>query len=563
MRFADFLTFDAAATALYDDPNGQRRCRACLTKLAETARRHPGKFLAEAARKDVRRGVAFRSKPLDDLETAVFAQRLADRLPAKPAGGNYGDFLRHSVRSQGDVLGDMNWDTWEITKAAMELGGVDPNDLTDPKKSPAERLALVNQINWQNVTVPRLKAKLGPSFRVDDAWKRQFGIERLQRIKAAVEQGQPITDPQDRKLLGIWRTLEVQFGREILPAGPESDVGMTRLPMSRADRRRFYHALTGTNESVETPLRLSAESAYDYLARYGVEAVTDEEAKDLYLARILQDLRNRTAFIPSFARGTEADRKRWRDSASRSWGGFLPAARFYDPGSAPGFAQRLSGMTTRGFKMRTNPSGRRVPYAYGAPEEFAWPGGSEDMPGIKYSVDVLSQEVPDEKINTFYRSRTPEANAAVQRELVAPSAAVAAEGQVVGWRGNGSGCYPTANPPTQWGRTSTGLKQIRYQAAKPKGDASSGRSLADGVIRQWLVLGPVAVSAEAKADTAKFEMIKGEADLAPDAGDKVGKAAWKTADSEDEMLDFASLWGKKTDVVAYAAVYLWSPADQT
>lgn len=147
--------------------------------------------------------------------------------------------------------------------------------------------------------------------------------------------------------------------------------------------------------------------------------------------------------------------------------------------------------------------------------------------------------------------------------LLVASAAVAADGQIVGWRGNGSGCYPTATPPTQWGRTSTGLKQIRYQAAKPKGDASAGKSLADGVIRQWLVLGPVAVPAAAKADTAKFEMIKGEADLAPDAGDKVGKAAWKAADSEDEMLDFASLWGKKTNVVAYAAVYLWSPADQT
>ena len=143
------------------------------------------------------------------------------------------------------------------------------------------------------------------------------------------------------------------------------------------------------------------------------------------------------------------------------------------------------------------------------------------------------------------------------------AAAEAADAQIVGWRGNGSGCYPTARPPTQWGRASTGLKQIRYQAAKPKGDASAGRSLSDGVIRQWLVLGPVAVPAGAKADTAKFEMIKGEADLAPDAGDKVGRAAWKTADSEDEMLDFASLWGKKTDVVAYAAVYLWSPADQT
>ena len=53
------------------------------------------------------------------------------------------------------------------------------------------------------------------------------------------------------------------------------------------------------------------------------------------------------------------------------WGGFLPPARFYDPGNDPGFAQWLAGMTTRGFKMRTNPSGRRVPAGYNEPEEIA------------------------------------------------------------------------------------------------------------------------------------------------------------------------------------------------
>ncbi|MGA2620870.1 MAG: hypothetical protein ABSF26_24880 [Thermoguttaceae bacterium] len=418
LTFTDFLSFDAAATALYDDPDSQRRCRACLTRLSETARRHPGKFLAEAAQRDVRKGVAFRQKSLDDTEHAVFAQRLAGRLPTKPAGGNYGDFLYQNVRTQGDVLGGLQWENWEVTKAAMKLGGVDPNDLNDPNKSPAERLALVNHINWANVTVPRLKAKLGPSFHVDDAWKRQFGIERLQRIKEAVERGQPITDPQERGLLGIWRTLEVQLGKEILPAGPESDVGMTRLPMSQADRTRFYKTLTGTNESVETPLRLSAQSAYDYLTKYGVDVVSDQEATDLYLTRILHDLQSRTAFIPSSPRGSEADTKRWRDSAARSWGGFLPAARNYDPANAPGFAQWAAGMTTRGFKTRSNPSGRQVPYAFNEPEEFQRRG---DVPGIKYVIDAPSQEIPNEEINAFYRSGTPEANAAVQRELVAPA----------------------------------------------------------------------------------------------------------------------------------------------
>jgi hypothetical protein len=78
-------------------------------------------------------------------------------------------------------------------------------------------------------------------------------------------------------------------------------------------------------------------------------------------------------------------------------------------------------MTTRGFTTRANRSGRRVPSDYPEPEPFDWPGGLEDMPGIKYSIDVASQEVPDEKTNTFYRSRTPEANAAVQNELMKPA----------------------------------------------------------------------------------------------------------------------------------------------
>ena len=379
--------------------------------------------LAEAVNRDVRKGVAFKQRPLDDLEHAVFAQRLARRLPPARSAA-YGDYLRQSVLSQGEVLGDMQWEAWTATKAAMELGGVSPDDLADPNRSPAQRLAAVSRMDWRKVTLPRLKVALGPSFTVPDDWKRVFGIERLKRIKVAVEKGQPIADPHDRRLLGIWRTLEVQLGQDILPAGPDDDVGMSRLPMSLKDRKRLYRTLTGTNEGTEMPLRLSPQSAYDHLTKYGMEVISDDEAKDLYLARILDDLQNKTAFVPSSPRGSEADRKRWRDSAARSWGGFLPAARCYDPGNDPGFSQWLAGMTTRGFKTRTNPSGRQVPYAYREPEEI---GRAGDMPGIKFSIDVPSQEVPDEKINAFYRSGTPGAVEAVQQELEKPAR------DAVGW----------------------------------------------------------------------------------------------------------------------------------
>jgi hypothetical protein len=87
-------------------------------------------------------------------------------------------------------------------------------------------------------------------------------------------------------------------------------------------------------------------------------------------------------------------------------------------------------MTTRGHKTRLNPSGRRVPYDYNEPEEFHWPDDAEDMPGIKYTIDAPSAEVPDENINAFYQSQSPEAAEAVERELMKPAR------DAVGWLRN-------------------------------------------------------------------------------------------------------------------------------
>ena len=94
--------------------------------------------------------------------------------------------------------------------------------------------------------------------------------------------------------------------------------------MSPKDRKRFYRTLTGTNESADpaqTALQLSPQSAYDNLTRYGVEIISDDEAKDLFLSRILAALRSNNAFVPASPQGSEPDRKRWHDSAARSWGG--------------------------------------------------------------------------------------------------------------------------------------------------------------------------------------------------------------------------------------------------
>ena len=63
---------------------------------------------------------------------------------------------------------------------------------------------------------------------------------------------------------------------------------------------------------------------------------------------------------------------------------------------------------------------------------------------------------------------------------------------VVGWRGDGTGRYPDAVPPTEWCHVAKAVRELSAQARKPKG-ADRGKPIADGVVRDWLVLGPVPI----------------------------------------------------------------------
>lgn len=135
----------------------------------------------------------------------------------------------------------------------------------------------------------------------------------------------------------------------------------------------------------------------------------------------------------------------------------------------------------------------------------------------------------------------------------------AEEPAITGWRGDGSGRYPSAQPPIQWGRTSAGLQGVRWQAEKPKDDAAAGQSLEEGVVRRWLVLGPVAPPAPAQPAA---EGIQDESQWRPTEGDKVGAASWKPADAEGAFLNFNSLLGKSETAVAYAHAYLYSPEER-
>ena len=122
----------------------------------------------------------------------------------------------------------------------------------------------------------------------------------------------------------------------------------------------------------------------------------------------------------------------------------------------------------------------------------------------------------------------------------------------MGWRGDGSGRYPGATPPTSWGRVSKAIQGLRTKASKPK-DSDPGEPLADGVIREWLVLSPP--PAGVRVDQ---EIFPDEATLAPEENGKVGEASWKKVTLDTSWLDFRQLFGADVKGVGCAAANVYS-----
>src|SRR5689334_16879526 len=116
--------------------------------------------------------------------------------------------------------------------------------------------------------------------------------------------------------------------------------------------------------------------------------------------------------------------------------------------------------------------------------------------------------------------------------------AAVAVGQESGWRGDGTGRYPSAAPPLTWGRVSRALQGLRFHAARP-GPQEAGSPMPDGIVREWLVLHPAPEGS--KVDK---EVISGEADLAPAENEKSGDAVWKKVSFDTAWMDFRSVLGK-------------------
>ena len=85
---------------------------------------------------------------------------------------------------------------------------------------------------------------------------------------------------------------------------------------------------------------------------------------------------------------------------------------------------------------------------------------------------------------------------------------------------------------------------------------------AEGFIRNWLVLAPIAIEGDQGATEIDKDFLKGEAAIKPKADDKVTVGAatliWKAHQTSDFFIDFLKDFGKERGeyVAAYAVAYV-------
>ena len=136
-----------------------------------------------------------------------------------------------------------------------------------------------------------------------------------------------------------------------------------------------------------------------------------------------------------------------------------------------------------------------------------------------------------------------------------------AETKAWGWRGDGTGLFPDADPPVTWGRISRTLNGLRAQAEKPKGEAAGqAASVRCGDVEDWLVIGPFDAEGSLK-DVLDKAFVPGEASARPDVGEKLGDLAWRKVQANGSMLDFGRFYKDLRGKTVYAHAYIHSAAD--
>jgi len=154
--------------------------------------------------------------------------------------------------------------------------------------------------------------------------------------------------------------------------------------------------------------------------------------------------------------------------------------------------------------------------------------------------------------------------------LVLSVMATAAAEPATGWRGNGTGLWPNANPPTEWHRLPRGaMDGLRISTARPAGAEGGDAPLVEkGLLRDWLIAGPFAVSDSVK--DFDQDLLGGETAVEPAADDKAGDKTWKKfqgprddfmvfGTAEVPWLDLTKEFPFKSNQIAYLHTYLHSP----
>jgi len=114
---------------------------------------------------------------------------------------------------------------------------------------------------------------------------------------------------------------------------------------------------------------------------------------------------------------------------------------------------------------------------------------------------------------------------------------------ITGWRGDGSGRYPDANPPVHWSKTSKIMLGLSCQAEKPNSKAEKGKSdLSGGIIKEWLVLGPFEAGEVDKKDPFANFAIKGKAELDPAPGDETNGKTWRQVKYDNSFIETDKLF---------------------
>jgi hypothetical protein len=90
---------------------------------------------------------------------------------------------------------------------------------------------------------------------------------------------------------------------------------------------------------------------------------------------------------------------------------------------------------------------------------------------------------------------------------------------------------------------------------------------ADGFIRDWLILAPIAIEGDSGAAEIDRDLLKGEASIKPKSGDKVTvggqELSWTVHQTSDYFIDFLKSFGKARGeyVAGYAVAYIVADED--